>query len=57
MKKKLTLKSEHLAELTTGDLRQAVVGTYSGNPFCVLSVTAPCHTGMCTQDVPCLLQN
>ncbi len=55
MKKKLALKAERLTELGPDELRHAVGGTYSGDPRCILSVTAPCHTGMCTQDVPCLL--
>jgi hypothetical protein len=54
MKKKLTLKTEHLVELTTSELEQAAGGTYTSDPRCILSVTRPCHTGMCTQDVPCL---
>jgi hypothetical protein len=40
MTKRLTLKPEHLTELTDDELRTAAGGTYTGRPGCILSVGA-----------------
>ena len=37
--RKLSLKREALTPI---DLSAVVVGTYTGNPFCVLSIVQPC---------------
>ena len=45
MKKRLTLKSEHLVELTADELALAggaAAEAYTGNPLCSFSVLDPC---------------
>ena len=51
MTRKLTLRRE--AEISLDELAGITAGTYSGNPFCVISITAPCVTSLCTE-VDCL---
>ncbi|HVF06083.1 MAG TPA: hypothetical protein VNA20_14675 [Frankiaceae bacterium] len=52
MKRRLSLKAEHLAELSTDELSLAVAGgadsSYTGRPGCVLSYEPPCVTFLCT---------
>jgi hypothetical protein len=49
MKKSLSLKTEHLTELTTGDL-QSVAGAYTGLPtLCVITLDPRgCISHFCT---------
>lgn len=62
MKKRLTLKSEHLVELTADELALAggaAAEAYTGNPLCSFSVVDPCvsakilciETWLCVQTV------
>jgi hypothetical protein len=54
MKKKLTLKTEHLTELSADELAIAVGGDYTGDAMCVLSFGKPCVTFMCTANLACI---
>ncbi len=50
MKKRLTLRSEHLVELGTDELRSAkgaAADGYTGNPVCALSLANPCVSNVC----------
>lgn len=49
MKKRLSLKSERLVELTPDELRQAAAGApdYTGNPLCSMSFVDPCVSNYC----------
>jgi hypothetical protein len=50
--RKLTLKTEHLTELTTEELRTAVGGTFTGAVACILSIKDPCVSELpCTKDL------
>ncbi len=55
VKKNLTLKTEHLTELGTEELAQAVGADYTGDAFCVLSYGKPCVTFLCTQNLACIV--
>ena len=52
MKRRLSLKAEHLTELTTEELRLAAAGgadsSFTGRPDCILSLEPPCVTFLCT---------
>lgn len=52
MKKRLTLKSEHLTDLTSEELlvvAAAAQEQFTGNPVCILSIRPPCVTNQfCT---------
>lgn len=52
--RKLTLRREHLAELTTSDLRS--VGGASGPPCDTIEVTQLCPTFGCTGHYPSILE-
>jgi hypothetical protein len=50
VKKRLTLKTEHLTELTADELSQAAAGAaaaYTGNPLCSMSFVDPCVSNYC----------
>jgi len=49
VKKRLALKTEHLAELTVDELRQAngAAPDYTGNPLCSMSFVDPCVSNYC----------
>ena len=52
MKRRLSLKAEHLTPLTTDEL-QDVAGaapdsSFTGRPDCILSLREPCVTFLCT---------
>lgn len=50
--RKLTLKTEHLTELTTEELHLAVGGTFTGAVGCILSIKDPCVSVLpCTKDL------
>lgn len=52
MKRRLTLKSEHLTDLTDAELSLAGGAgneLFTGNPVCILSIRPPCVTNQfCT---------
>ena len=56
MKKRLTLKTEHLVELTTDELRLAAGAApdYTGNPACSLSLADPCVSNICVRTLLCV---
>ncbi|HEV2891065.1 MAG TPA: hypothetical protein VGX28_11890 [Frankiaceae bacterium] len=48
--KRLTLKTEHLTELTADELSHAhgaAVAAYTGNPVCSFSLGNPCVSNVC----------
>jgi len=48
--KRLSLKREHLAELTAGELRQARgagADSFTGKVDCILSLEQPCVSAIC----------
>lgn len=52
--RKLSLKSEHLAELSTEELQMAVGGTFTGAVGCILSIKDPCLSDqfvVCVRDL------
>lgn len=59
MKKRLSLKTEHLTELTAAELAQAggAAGndSFTGRVDCVLSLKDPCVSGICLQTILCAI--